>query len=249
MSKLKIEFMKIKRRGVWFVLLALWAVQTMYLFWGTYNVEDFGEGWLMMLYELPLLNGIMMPAVMAVVASRIVDIEHKGSTWKFLETVQDKSSIFKGKVLCGIVIIMLFCILQMVSVIMSGIILDYEGKPDIWAYGLYFAETLLISFAVFMLQMILSVFFTNQMAALSIGLCGSMAGLFLMFMPQWPLLRKILIWGCYGAAMFVGMDWDSITRISYFYYMDVDISAIICVIMWIVILYVTGKKKFTGMEV
>jgi len=249
MKELQIEWMKIKRRGVCLVLLALWVIQTFYLFWGSVNLEESRQGWLMMLYQLPLLNGVMMPTVMAVMASRLVDTEHKGNTWKFLETVQQKNRIYRGKIICGFLFVFGFCFLQMISILVAGICKGYEGEPDFWAYGLYFTETLLISFSIYLLQMILSVLFLNQMVSLSIGLCGSMAGLFLMFMPQWDILRKLVIWGNYGATMFVGGDWDRETRISVFYYMKIDPVAMAFSILWILILFFVGKQLFFRMEV
>lgn len=249
MKGLQIEFLKVRRRGIGLVLGALWLIQTAYLFYGTYKVEDIGQGWLMQLYHLPLLNGIMMPTVMAVAASRLIDMEHKGNTWKYLATVQKRGRILHGKMLCGFCYVLAFCVMQMGSAIFAGMMIGYGDKPDLWAYSLYFMETLGISYVVFLLQMILSMRFVNQMVSLSVGLCGSMMGLFLMFVPQWPWLRKILPWGHYGSTMFIGMDWNSVTRISRFYYMDVDKSALFCVLAWLVVLYVIGQKLMKQMEV
>ena len=249
MRELKIELMKIKRRSVWLVLLALWVIQSLYLFWGTMNLEEKKQGWLMILYQLPLLNGIMMPTVMAVMASRLTDTEHKGNMWKLLETIQQKNRIYWNKALCGFLFILSFCILQMLSALIAGIYKGYEGMPEFWAYGLYFTETFCISLGLYLLQMMLSVIFQNQMIALAIGLCGSMAGLFLMFMPQWKILRYLIIWGNYGATMFVGGDWNRETRITTFYYMNIDKIAVCLSILWIFVFYFIGKRLFTRMEV
>lgn len=249
MKELQIEWMKMKRRSVWLVLLALWGVQSLYLFWGNMNLEEAKQGWLMILYQLPLLNGVMIPTVMAVMASRLIDTEHKGNMWKFLETVQQKNNIYRNKALCGFLFVFGFCILQMLSALAAGIYKGYEGAPEFQAYGLYFTETFFISLALYLLQMMLSVIFQNQMIALAIGLCGSIAGLFLMFMPQWRMLRCLIIWGNYGATMFVGGDWNRETRISTFYYMDIDKIAVCLSVLWIFIFYFVGKRLFTRMEV
>ena len=63
-----------------------------------------------------------------------------------------------------------------------------------------------------------------------------MAGLFLMFLPQCPILRCIIPWGHYGAAMFVGMDWNAETRkLVGFYYMRQDNGAVWFIAVWFIV--------------
>lgn len=239
----KLEFQKAKRRGILPVLSALWLVQSAYLAWGLDGDEKLANGWLIALYNLPLINAIMLPTVVAVLASRLIDNEHKENTWKLLETMQSKKSLFFTKTLAGFSYILLFCVMQLISVFLIGTCCDFGGTPDLWAYGFYFLQTILVSFILYLIQMLLSFAFSNQAVALSIGLGGSMIGLFIALLPR-SILYEIIPWGLYGATMFVGMNWDPITRYTEFYYTEPLDGAMSFVVLWIALLLYGGWKLF-----
>ena len=251
MKYLSIELRKTKRRGIWLVLAALYAVM---MAWTAYTYTGSGRqhivyGWRYTIYTAPLLNAIMIPTAIAVFASRIIDMEHKGNTWKLLETVQSKRALYLAKILYGAIGVFLFSAAEFVGLLLMGVYFGFAGAPDLWAYGLFFVQTFVISFNLFLLQMIISLLFSNQAVAICVGLCGSMAGLFLMYLPQWPLLRCIIPWGHYGATMFVGMDWNAETRkIVGFYYMWQDNGAILFIACWFLLLMIGGWFLFKNMD-
>lgn len=242
------ELMKTKRRGIWLVMAALLSILTLWMAYAADDEKHLSHGWMMLLYDAPLLNGIMVPTFMAVYASRLIDMEHKGNMWKLLETMQSKSSIYLSKLLYGFAGVLLFSVLQLSAFAALGCLYGFANKPDLWAYGLYFITTFAITFNIFMLQLNISAIFQNQAVALCTGLCGSMAGLFLMFMPQWPLLRNLIPWGNYGAAMFVGMDWDKETKTYTFYYMDQHNGALFFIAGWMIVLLAGGWSLFKHMD-
>lgn len=244
---LSIELKKTKRRGIWLVIAVLLLVITA---WAGHNMNDerFLEyGWLMTLFNVPLLNAILVPTAIAVFASRIIDMEHKGNTWKLLETLQSKFDIYITKVLYGFVAVLLFSLSELMAFLVMGYVFGFHGKPDLWAYGLFFIQTFAISFNLYLLQMIISMVFPNQAVALCTGLCGSMAGLFLMYVPQWPLLRNLIPWGHYGASMFVGMDAER-NQVNGFYYMIQDNGCVFFIIGWLLLLLTGGWFVFQNMD-
>ncbi len=50
---------------------------------------------------LPVIEAILMPVMMAVLASRLWDMEIKGNTTKLLYTLQSRRSLFAGKAVFG----------------------------------------------------------------------------------------------------------------------------------------------------
>ena len=102
-----------------------------------------------------------------------------GNTWKLLETLQSKFALYLAKILYGFVGIFIFSVAELAILFLLGHQIGFMGSPDLWAYALHFMFTLLITFHLFLLQMILSLVFHNQAIALCTGICGSMAGLFL----------------------------------------------------------------------
>ncbi|MDE7322398.1 MAG: ABC transporter permease [Lachnospiraceae bacterium] len=245
---ISLELKKTKRRGIWMVLTIFLLLITG---WTGYNMNDerfLGFGWMMTLYNVPLINAILIPTAIAVFASRIVDIEHKGNTWKMLETMQPKFEIYLGKVFYGFAAILIFSTAELIIFLAMGYAVGFHGTPDLWAYGLFFVQTFSISFNLYLLQMIVSLIFSNQAVALCTGLCGSMAGLFLMYVPQWPFLRNMVPWGHYGASMFVGMDWNKEENIKGFYYMSQNNGVVFFIIGWFFVLMLGGWLVFRHMD-
>ena len=127
-------------------------------------------------------------------------MEHKGNMWKQLETMQSRRALFLAKTLYGFCAVLLFSLAKVFGFLVLGTLFGFAGTPDWWALGLFFVQTLVISFNLYLLQMIISIVFSNQAVALCVGLCGSMAGLFLMFLPQCPILRCIILFFSYLAV-------------------------------------------------
>lgn len=87
MKALAMEFHKTRRRKVWLIVAALILVQIIWILWvfRRTNAHAPENGWMLSLYQFPLLNSIIMPVIAAVVASRLCDVEHKGQTFKLLK--------------------------------------------------------------------------------------------------------------------------------------------------------------------
>lgn len=252
MNYLSIELQKTRRRGIWLVPTALLLFIVLWLghSYTGHNGKLFTQfGWLDVLYNTPLLNAMLIPTAIAVLASRVIDMEHKGNMWKQLETMQSRRALFLAKTIYGFCAVFLFSLAEVLGFLVLGKVFGFAGTPDLWALGLFFAQTLVISFNLYLLQMIISIVFSNQAVALCIGLCGSMAGLFLMFLPQCPILRCIIPWGHYGATMFVGMDWNEETKkVVGFYYMRQGNGAVFFIAVWFLVLVVGGWLLFKNMD-
>ena len=250
MKTLQLEFYKIKRRKVWLTMFALLSVQLLWGLWAFRNPKDWElkSGWLSLLYFLSLLDGIMVPTMMSVLASRLADIEHKGNTYKQLETLRSAGSLYHAKAMCGCIIIAVLFAVQFAFFILLGYHLGYEGNPDVEYYLLSYLLSLAGNFSLFLLQLALSMFFANQMIPLVAGLGGSMAALLLMYVARYSFLP----WGGNLSAALVVSDWDQTTRISTYYYRTfspVETAAVVCIFIWIVIFYIAGRIVFTHREV
>ena len=71
--------------------------------------EELANGYSALLYSLPVIEAILMPVLMAVLASRLWEIEVKGSMPKLLYTLQERRSLFAGKATFGLLEILLAC--------------------------------------------------------------------------------------------------------------------------------------------
>ena len=94
--------------------------------------------------------------------------------------------------------------------------------------------------------------FKNQAVTFFAGIIGTFFGVFSMFLPQLPLLRKLLIWGYYGVLQFVGLfGWEKETRYAnaYFEVMGFDWIFFAVLLAVSVLMYIMGRKLFCGKEV
>ena len=113
---------------------------------------------------------------------------------------------------------------------------------------MYLLFTVLPAVAVYIVQHTLSLLFKNQAVPFFAGIIGEFCGVFSMFLPQLPWLRKSLLWGYFGVLQFVGGDYDKATRTSSFYVMDIDWTFFAVLTVGTVLLYLVGKKLFCEKE-
>ena len=76
------------------------------------TLEKLANGYSALLYSLPIIEAILMPVLMAVLASRLWDMEIKGNTAKLLYTLQSRRSLFAGKAVFGVLEVLLVTVLE-----------------------------------------------------------------------------------------------------------------------------------------
>lgn len=250
MITLRTEFKKIKRRKIGLTMFALMGVQFVWILWATKNPNERerAQGWINLLHTLPLLNVIMMPTIMSVLASRLSDLEHKGNTYKQLRTLRRPGTLFDAKVLCGLFFIALISAAQMLFLLILGYCYHYTGNPDLYYYVLTLVLEFACCFSLYLLQLDLSLLFFNQMIPLVAGLCGSLLGLILMYIKMYSFLP----WGGFLSCALVGMNWNIETRVVTYFYREhstIELCAIGMVFLWIAVFYAAGRILFTRKEV
>jgi hypothetical protein len=246
---LTVEFWKIRGRRVWVIVAAMLSVQILWLLRviPRMDAHNLSQGWMNFLHLLTLLNSLMMPIIAAVVASRLCDIEHKGQTFKLLNTLTSTRYLFNTKFLCGALYMLATVLLQIIIIVIIGKTAGFTGNPPADKLFLYLLFTTAVNLTILLLQQILSLLFRNQLIPLTVGIIGSFAGLFILFFPQ--NFGRFLLWGYYGVLMLVGMDWDKTTRISDFYYVRADWGGFICLLIQFSVIYMIGRSLFARKEV
>ena len=248
---IKCELLKTRRRYVLLTALALSAAMLGWTFHGKYTEDMIRWGWMAFLYQLPLANAIFLPLLAMVVSSRLCDIEHKGVMLKSLVPVADKGKIFDAKLIYGMAIMLLCVILCWVITILWGRYKGFGGALPVKLYLLYLLFTVIPTVELYIFQHILSLCFKNQAVAFFTGIIGSFCGLFSMFLPQFPWLRKLLFWGHYGALQFVGLfGWTQETKYSNAYYavMEIDWVFFGAATVACIVLYIIGRAIFVREE-
>ncbi len=239
------EYKKARHRFLSLILLGALAFQLAFMLW---NMKDSSQGWMAQLYNMALLNSMLMPTILSVFASRLMDMEHKAHSWKFLKTMQSPNGLFMSKLLYGFFSLFLFCLAQLGGLYLLGRYYGFPTPCPFPQYGLYGLSTLFICFILFCLQLLLSFIWANQAVGLSIGLMGSLIGLFIQFLPR-GILYQVIPWGLFGATGIVAMDWNPQMRTTDFYFTSPLTGSFAAIFLWLLMLLILGLKLFTEYDV
>ena len=165
--------------------------------------------------------------------------------------MEDKGKIFDVKLIYGLTIVISGVILFWILTIVYGKIVGFTEAFPINNYLLYLLFTIIPTASIYIFQHSLSMIFKNQAIPFFVGVIGEFTGLFSMFLPQFPFLRKSILWGYYGALQFVGLfGWDKQTRFdnAYFGVMTIDWPAFALLVCLLILIYIVGKYIFSKKE-
>ena len=193
------ELQKARRRHDLLICLAVPVV--VYLWAGAEaptGADELANAYSALLFALPVLNAILMPIVMALIASRLWDME-------------SRRSLFAGKALLGTGEVLLMVTLEMAVSILLGRVQGYTEAFPAEPFVYTGICTLAVDVMLFFSELLLMLIFDNPLPALCVGIVGALIGLFSAFMP--PLVSYFVPWGyfvplsCYEVSY-----WDQATH-------------------------------------
>lgn len=199
------ELQKAHRRHDLVICLAVPVIVTLWAGWSApTDADELANAYSALLYALPVLNAILMPIVMALIASRLWDMEVKGSTTKLLYTLQSRRSLFAGKAALGVGEVLLMTALEMAAAAGLGQLQHYTEPFPAVPFVYTGVCTLAVDTMLFFSELLLMLVFDNPLPALSVGIVGALVGLFSGFMPV--VVSYFVPWGyffplsCYEVA-------------------------------------------------
>lgn len=253
MKYISLEFFKMKHRKIFLTAFSLVIVEFLWFFVGVKKtlspfIPDASQPvWEYLFMCALLLKSLIFPVMIAIIVSRASDMEHKGNTWKLLEScAQTRESIWKAKFLSVFLIITAAQVLELVLVLVFGIYLHIAEPLPVSTVAIYLFGSLAVNTAILLIQQWVSMTTENQLVPIAIGIAGAFIGLFASFLPSG--IRYLLIWGYYtnlspatmGGAPASGQIPAALTHVTL---LPIAIALIICVI-----LYIVGRKQFVKSE-
>ncbi len=249
---LKCEYLKTRHCFIFPTAFAITAICLCWCLYGDVDDEIIKYGWRMFLYQFPLVNAIFLPLLSMVIASRLCNLEHKGKMQKLLCCMEKRGKLFDAKLLYGLGIITVCVVLMWAVTVIFGVVNRFLGPFPIKLYLLYFIFTLIPTVVIYIFQHTLSMLFKNQAIAFFTGIIGEFIGIFSMFLPSLPFLRRMVLWGYYGVLQFVGLfGWTKESRYenAYFDLMPIDWTFFCVLICAGILLYLIGRYLFCKKEV
>ncbi len=244
LSLLKIELQKLRYRRLWLPLLAAEAFQGLWMYYSASRMDSnaLSGGYNYLFIFSAMLETILYPLLLAMLASRMCDIEHKGDTFKLLYTMEKPPQLFQTKTLAGFLYILLLCVIQTGLILgighLAGITQPFPAVP----LAFTFATALILSAAVFLFQLILSLLIENQLIPLVIGLLGSFLGIFTLYIPQ---IRSLFLWGYYVILAPATIDWDPAARITSYPAVPMEYGKLSLIALAGIALYAGGRRLFS----
>ena len=189
------------------VIIILWAGGLR----DTSSPEELASGYSSLFYSIPVINSLVLPVFMAVLASRLWDMEIKGSTWKLLYTLQSRRSLFIGKVWFGVTEVLLVTVTEMAAVRLLGNIQAYTEKFPIRQFLYLSVCTLTVDLMLFFLELLIMLMTKNPLPALCVGIVGALLGLFSAFLP--PIVSYFVPSGYFiPLGAYIVADWEEATH-------------------------------------
>ena len=241
-----LELRKLRHRHVPALFLLTFAIITAWLYWclNDLDLSKTNDAAAMVFLNLLLMNTVLCPVMAAARASRMCDMEQAGSAYRWLCTIQKPDCIYRGKVMTGGFCMASFSLMQAVLFSLITASLGIGGPARLARITLALFFTLfLTSLCIFIVQLNLSLRFSNQLTPIFISIGGTFTGLFSWFLPRWPL-RYLIPWGYYAALCNIGSEYDKTARYATYYWTGYPVLWLTVLLAVIAILYHFGQKHF-----
>ncbi|MDO4280815.1 MAG: ABC transporter permease [Peptococcaceae bacterium] len=249
MKGLRLEFYKCRRRKIFLLYVGVLIFQFLWVGMSLKDMDatELVSGWQWLLYTLSLTDCFILPLAVATLASRNVEIEHKGGTLKLLETLTTPKKLYRAKLLWGAVMLAVLVLVRSGAFIVLGYWENFGGAMPWQMLGRFTLISWLVSMMLYLLQLGLSLRYANQAIAIIVGIAGGFLGLMSLFFPG--TLRLLLPWSYYGALASSGMSWDAATSTVNYFWLSPNTRDLVLLFAWMLVFYVVGRTLFVRKEV
>lgn len=207
---LRLEFSKMRRLRMGLSAAALVCAITGLSIMSTVSSPEFSptapEAWAGLLAGLSLAVPVGSPLIIAVLASRQVDIEHRASGWLLARTAGVTTGrLCRTKWAATAVWVAGATVLSSSLVAGFGLAVGITAPLPLAAWVMYTLLAVTVSLVVLALHVVLATVVDNQLVTLGLGVVGTLIAMFANGFP--PLLAHLSPWGYYALAMgaaFVG---------------------------------------------
>ncbi|EJR44309.1 hypothetical protein IIM_05222 [Bacillus cereus VD107] len=199
---LRSEYLKLKRKKFFLTIL---VIQILEMFWvfAALSQKRMLQNWETLISNLSMLNGLFLSIMIAVIVSRLIDLEHKENTWKMLfSSPVSKISIYFGKLICVMILLIFSGIVSFIGIILISKVLNFSGSIPLLLIFKYIIFYIITSLPIVAFQLWISLMIKNQAFALGAGIAGSFLGYFgRMF--SW---NKLLFWTYPSSSSPIGYE-------------------------------------------
>lgn len=229
-------------------VLAMSATGLTWALSGKLSEDAVAKGWYMLLYQMPLINELVLPMTAMLIASRLGDLEHKNGMMKQLSCVAERGKLYDVKLFYGLTLVLAGALIQWLGIIADGLFRHHFGGPFLLReYLLLLLFTIAPTTAVYALLHAVAMCCVRPAVPYIVGIIGEFVGLLSMFLP-YTWLIKGTPWGYYGVLMLLRSEYDRATRISTYFYRVIDWAGFAEIIIITIVIYIVGRIVFCRSE-
>lgn len=198
------EFAKLRHLRIAPLVLALALAITGLSVASVLTSPDFADpatrSWDVLLAGLGLAVPTASPLLIAVLASRLVDVEHQSNGWLAAETSGvARGALCRAKAAALTLLVTAATVGSAVLLLLVGMALSVPGAPPIGRGVASVTAGLAVSLVVLALQVIIAARIDNQLIGLGLGVLGAMVAVFATGLPA--TLARLTPWGHYRFAV------------------------------------------------
>lgn len=200
------------------------------------------DAWKLLFASLETAVILIAPILLAVIASRQVEIEHSSGGWLFSSTSGATPGLLcRAKFIALGLPIAVTTIMWGVTVIIFGLTLDISTPIPVYRWAGYILSLLVIILSLLAFHILLSARIENQIICIGVGVIGVFVSYFASILPLW--LRHLLPWGYFSLTK--SADYISVTSLEYFDlpYLSVAILALVSSIIFLVITHYFDEQE------
>lgn len=155
------------------------------------------RSWESLLAGISLAVALASPVLLAILASRQVDIEHQSNGWLLSRTAGlTAGGLCRTKLVAIGIVVAVATTVQSTLVLGAGFVLGITEVAPIGRWFGYTAAILVANLVVLALHILLAARIDNQLIGLGVGALGSMVAVFASALPPW--LAHLFPWGYYS---------------------------------------------------
>lgn len=206
MRAVALEFAKMRRlRQVPILMATMGAVvlfTTMTLASGTVRrglADPAAQPWEQLLMQYASTVALLLPILLAVLASRQADLEHQDRGWSHAQAAGvSAATLLRAKVAALGLVVAAMWIGQTALVIVIGRVAGILVRVRFGDWVAYGVRGLAVSLAILALSLWLAARFENQLIILGAGVLGGFLGFYCFLFPPW--VSALLPWGYFALA-------------------------------------------------
>lgn len=164
---------------------------------------DFDRGtqdsWTTLLGGIGSSLALAAPLLLAVLASRLVDIEHRGSGWLLSATsAVPPGGLCRAKVLALGLVVATATVAVSLLVLVAGLLLGITAAVPVGRWLGVTVALVVVNLVVLAVQVVVSALVENQLVGIGVGLLGTFLALFGGSVPTW--MAHLTPWGYYALS-------------------------------------------------